>query len=735
MNLDDILIRLGLKEESKAKSAMNFVIKNWWVWCLIAITVFSFWTRMIPAKYGELQALDPFYAYRINELMLQNNLQVPEFDPIRYWPDGVPIEKYGPLMYFYVPVMLYVAMGSVGITMTYLNFAIMYPALMGALAVFIMFFLAREIFDDNNAGLFSAFFLATVPGYIARTSAGFFDKEATGGTFLLLAILLFVLAYKRNSWKYGALSAIAVFVSMGSWGGAQFIIYIVSIFAIAMLLLNRFSRNMMPSVIFVLLSAVATQRLFLGLDLTIEQIIASVTILMILIRYAAERYELIKKEQFIYIAPVIIVSIILFMLVGSMFSDTLWYMVNRAIGLVVISEQGVIASTVAEQMPGSWSDITSRTDIGFGLNILPALAPYRMLLSVWFLMMLGIIFAAYNVYTEKNMLIMIPVFWLLMSVQTVLYMVRLVFFLGPPAAIMAGYCAAQLIKFLMKYNFTASVKGKDIKLLVIPLMIFVSLVILSNAVTGYVFCNSLGPSYNQYWDESMTFMKENTAANASILSWWDFGYWFQTRGERPSIADGGNINGTVNHQIAEWYIDRSDNWTSYRQWMKSKQVDYILMDYTLPGKYGAISKIGTHGKTVIGMLQMQYTGEYPQENKTIAEFKSGQYVVWLPMGSGGNVVGAPLFMITDGEQYLGRSYIQDMCTTNGIIRIPVEDESNIIPGCVTITSYGLFYIPPEAEFSIFTDLMFMDGYGIPDVEKVFDNQLIKIYRLEINESI
>ncbi|MBN1896547.1 MAG: glycosyltransferase family 39 protein [Candidatus Aenigmarchaeota archaeon] len=735
MNLDDILIRLGLKEESKAKSAMNFVIKNWWVWCLIAITVFSFWTRMIPAKYGELQALDPFYAYRINELMLQNNLQVPEFDPIRYWPDGVPIEKYGPLMYFYVPVMLYVAMGSVGITMTYLNFAIMYPALMGALSVLIMFFLAREIFDDKNAGLFSAFFLATVPGYIARTSAGFFDKEATGGTFLLLAILLFVLAYKRNSWKYGALSAIAVFVSMGSWGGAQFIIYIVSIFAVVMLLLNKFSRNMIPSVIFVLLSAVATQRLFLGLDLTIEQIIAIVTILMILIRYAAERYEIIKKEQFIYIAPVIIVSIILFMLVGSMFSDTLWYMVNRAIGLVVISEQGVIASTVAEQMPGSWSDITSRTDIGFGLNILPALAPYSMLLSVWFLMMLGIIFAAYTVYTEKNMLIMIPVFWLLMSVQTVLYMVRLVFFLGPPAAIMAGYCVAQLIKLLMKYNFTASVKGKDIKLLAIPLVIFVSLVILSNAVTGYVFCNSLGPSYNQYWDESMTFMKENTAANASILSWWDFGYWFQTRGERPSIADGGNINGTVNHQIAEWYIDRSDNWTSYRSWLKSKQVDYILMDYTLPGKYGAISKIGTHGKTIIGMLQMQYTGEYPQENKTIAEFKSGQYVVWLPMGSGGNVVGAPLFMVTNGEQYLGRSYIQDMCTTNGIIRIPVEDESSIIPGCVTITSYGLFYIPPEAEFSTFTNLMFMDGYGIPDVEKVFDNQLIKIYRLEINESI
>jgi hypothetical protein len=31
--------------------------------------------------------------------------------------------------------------------------------------------------------------------------------------------------------------------------------------------------------------------------------------------------------------------------------------------------------------------------------------------------------------------------------------------------------------------------------------------------------------------------------------------------------------------------------------------------------------------------------------------------------------------------------------------------------------------------------MFIDGYGMPDLEKVFDNQLIQIYKLEINETI
>ena len=52
-----------------------------------------------------------------------------------------------------------------------------------------------------------------------------------------------------------------------------------------------------------------------------------------------------------------------------------------------------------------------------------------------------------------------------------------------------------------------------------------------------------------------------------------------------------------------------------------------------------------------------------------------------------------------------------------------------MPGCVAISDLGVFYIPPEAEFSIFTDLMFMNGVEAGDhVEKVFDNKMVKIYK-------
>ncbi len=746
MKFDSILETLGLKEESKIEGFARFAVKHWWVWCLIAITLFSFWTRMIPSKYGELQALDPFYAYRMNLYMLDNGLQLPPHDNMRYWPDGIGIEKYGPLLYFYIPVLLYLAVSAIGFSMTYLEFAILYPALMGAFSVFIIFWLAREIFHDNKAGLFSALFLATVPAYLARTSAGFFDKEATGGTFLLLATFLFIRAYKKKSWKMSLLSSVSVFLAMGSWGGAQFVIYIIAIPLLILLVINQYKKEILIAGTLPLIVAVLTQRFFLGISTTFEQILALVVTSLIIIRFASEKYRLVKEDKLPYLIPSLLIIIFVSVLVGSMFSDFLWWIVNRGLGLIYIEEKGFIGSTVAEQMTGSWNDITARSSISYSQSMLPLGPQFETIFSIWFLMILGSIVTIYNIYSERNWMLFLPLVWMLMSIQTVFFMVRLVFFLGPPISIMAGYFLSDIINRVSRTDYMKKKEGtKKINIMTLPLIAAISLIIMSNMATGYIFCSSVRPSFNQYWSQAMDYVSNETPVNSSILSWWDFGYWFQTRGNRPSTADGGNNNGTVNTQIADWYVSDSTNWTDYRWWLKGKDVSYILMDYTLPGKYGAISKIASRGKTVTGMLELRLEQGYSQGNTTILEYKAGQYVVWLPISKDGSIAGAPIFMTKSGDQYLGKIYITDICSSSGLIKIPVEEGNNIMPGCLATTPLMgvneaniplyIHYIPPEAEFSIFTNLMFMDGYGIPDVEKVFDNMPIKIYKLEINETI
>jgi hypothetical protein len=228
----------------------------------------------------------------------------------------------------------------------------------------------------------------------------------------------------------------------------------------------------------------------------------------------------------------------------------------------------------------------------------------------------------------------------------------------------------------------------------------------------------------------MTFLSNQTAEDSGVLSWWDFGYWFQTRGNRPSIADGGHVGGLYPHtdpEVAGWFMDDPANWANYTDWFELRDVDYILMDYTLPGKYGAISKIGSGGKEIVGMLQFNQKGMEPMNNQTVYIFSADPYEIWLPLDSNGNLAGTPMFLVSQNGQYLQRSYINEVCTKSGTV--VAGNASPSIPGCVAVSDIGIFYIPPEASNTIFTVLMFQDGAGLP-VEKVFDNRLIKIYKVD-----
>ena len=92
-----------------------------------------------------------------------------------------------------------------------------------------------------------------------------------------------------------------------------------------------------------------------------------------------------------------------------------------------------------------------------------------------------------------------------------------------------------------------------------------------------------------------------------------------------------------------------------------------------------------------------------------------------------------MLLVSRGGQYIQSGYINDICTTNGIMTVGKKSPDR--GGCIALSSMGVFYVPPPAKNTIFTSLMFMDGYGIPDVKKVFDNKVIRIYKLDINESI
>ncbi len=730
--------------------------KYWWVPILIAIFILALWLRIQPLRFNEMPDIDTYYFYRLGEYMLKHNLQLPAIDYLRNAPIGTDIHLKEPFMPFYFPVYLYVLGGGWGTN--WFHYTLWLPAILGALSVIVMFFLSKE-FAGPKAGLFGAFFLSVITAYFTRTSGGEFEKEAFACVFILLNIWLFIKAYKQCNWKWGLLSGLNLFLVTQTWGGSAYYTLLLASFSFILLLLNknfdRISKSFAPMIgVPLILNQFMPYNPF---SLTSYLGLLSLSLLILIgIRHSAERYRLIKPEQLPWLVPGLTVLFVVGVLIGAMFSDMLYNMLNtglQAIGLVPTVE----LSTVAESQPGSWEAIGAMTSPGYAAGLLPALSPVIPYFSIWIFATFGLLLIVYRFfknYREFEWLLLLPIIWLFSAIWGTLGYIRLGFALGAPFALLAALFISWLIERAAKLKIMVEAKSlkKKINYISIPLAAFLILLITINAASAYVYSLALGPSHcfadarilidgqrcldtdkdgnilryatGQPWYELFEFMKHNMSKDVSLVTWWDFGYWYQARAGMPTVSDGGFGN---RYEIALWYTADASEWANYTDWLIGKhKVGYILQEYTLPGKYGAISKIASQGQKVIGIQQFQRSAVYPKDNRTIYEFTAGPYAIWLPVGQAGQITDVPMFLIAQGGQYLQSAYINDICSSAGLITMGNKTPS--LGGCLAITDIGVYYVPEEAKNTIFARLQFMEGWGLP-VEKIFDNGLMKVYRI------
>jgi asparagine N-glycosylation enzyme membrane subunit Stt3 len=790
-----------------AAAVKGFLKRYWWVILLVAIIAFGIYVRTGAMKYSDMPDIDTYYFLRMNEYVLNHNFQMPAVDTMRNWP-------YGERMFdlpvnFFLPAAMYAAVNPL-LNISFYRFAFMEPVILAAVGILLMFVLANELFSDKRKAMFATFFFATIPAAITRLSSGEIEKEANSVVFMLLTFIFFFKSYKAPGWKwkglaYGILSGIFMGVTGLTWGGVQVIYIVISLFVLVMLLINRpqgLWHSFIPMAAIGILLQYAVVPQFTPLT-SYNVLFAGFVAVLIIIREAAERFKLIKAESLKFLSIGLLILSFIGVLVSSMFSDFVSSMLNKLWGMVTLYQPTL--TTVAESIPGSWSDIISQTGLAFSTAMLPQLSPIVVLFSVWLLMTLGAVIMAYKFVRYRELILVFPIVFILFSAFGVLYALRLAYVLGFSASLAAGYfcgwllpraykaksidklkatsliyliaagfCAMVFVLTLSSPYFSAAMlvlavclaipgyamrvesqeswmrrawsrlKGageSKLDLIMIPVIAFAVLLIAVNMANAANYGNQLGPSINPYFNDAFKFLRESTPKNTSVLSWWDFGYWFQYVGQRATVVDGGGAGDTSRFDVATWFTDDVKNWSKWEPWLNDKlDVSYILMDYTLPGKYGAISKIASHETSVVGITQFDQGSATQQGNMMIQEFngpsyrdssgKIMQYKIWIPLTDTGNIGGTPMFLVTDGTAYSNKAYINDLCTEKGIAS--VGNESQTIGGCIALTQYGLFYVPQEAEHTIFTSLMFMDGYGLAEngLLKVFDNGLIHIYDLK-----
>jgi dolichyl-diphosphooligosaccharide--protein glycosyltransferase len=76
------------------------------------------------------------------------------------------------------------------------------------------------------------------------------------------------------------------------------------------------------------------------------------------------------------------------------------------------------------------------------------------------------------------------------------------------------------------------------------------------------------------WTHAMDWISQNTEPDAVIASWWDYGYWITTLGNRPTLADNATLNHTRIQSIAKMFM--SDEQTGMRI-AQDLQADYIMV--------------------------------------------------------------------------------------------------------------------------------------------------------------
>ncbi len=203
--------------------------------------------------------------------------------------------------------------------------------------------------------------------------------------------------------------------------------------------------------------------------------------------------------------------------------------------------------------------------------------------------------------------------------------VRLFFAITPFVCFMAGYSAVKL------FHYTRKNKEELLKLILFVALIL-TIIILITSFLGFVNSTNqqakyTGPSANLQWQRAMAWVRENTQSESIFVHWWDYGYWVEYLGERPSVTDGGHSVKYWDHLIGRYLLTTPKPETAL-SFMKSHDVLYLLIDPTDLGKYGAYGKIGSdkegydrYSYSPIMLLDDKQTQE--KQNSTLRVYQGG----------------------------------------------------------------------------------------------------------------
>ncbi|RYG41765.1 hypothetical protein EON68_02700, partial [archaeon] len=139
---------------------------------------------------------------------------------------------------------IHAALNAVNISINIRNMCVFLAPLFAANTALATYAMTRLATGRRGAGLVAAAMVGIVPSYISRSVAGSYDNEGVAIFALVFTFYLWAKAVVTGSLLWSAAAALGYFYMVAAWGGYVFIINIIPIYVVVMILCGRFSSRL-----------------------------------------------------------------------------------------------------------------------------------------------------------------------------------------------------------------------------------------------------------------------------------------------------------------------------------------------------------------------------------------------------------------------------------------------------------------------------------------------------------
>lgn len=586
---------------------------------LLCICVLSFSIRLFSViKYESvIHEFDPYFNYRVTQFLTEEGFynMWNWFDDKTWYPLGRVV---GGTVYpglIWTAGTMYKILHALNIPIHVQEVCVFTAPLFSAFCSLASYGFVKEI-RGSGAGLLAAAFVGIVPSYISRSVAGSYDNEGVAIFALVFVFYLFVKTLNTGSLAWATGTAAAYFYMVMSWGGYSFIINLLPIHCLVSVFTGRLTGRLYvayaPLIVFGTLLACSIPVVGFNAVLMSEHFGAFLAFAVLhgamaiaYIRRMLPAREYATAKVLVLAGGGAAAALMAALMVAYMLTSPTFGWTGRSLSLLdptYASKYIPIIASVSEHQPPTWNSYF------MDIHVMVLLMPIGFVLC-------------FRPLTDASL------FLVLYGVTSVYFsgvMVRLMLVLAPAACCLGAVAVSEMLRYFWSGVFAmrlakvqaadqlygrkdkakarvpdkgARVASQAAELAAYQLPVDVSLLGIVATALLLIFYgfHCVWVSAEMYsapsivmqtrqpdgsvrvfddFREAYAWLRYNTAEDAKIASWWDYGYQTTAMANRTVIVDNNTWNNTHIATVGRAMASPEKKaWRIYNE----LDVDYVLV--------------------------------------------------------------------------------------------------------------------------------------------------------------